>query len=377
MSAPARPAPSRFALGVIAAALALAVLVVGLSSLRGASAGAGEAAGGADPVPVETLEVRYQEGAQMQVRYPGLVTARRESALGFETGGRIASIAVDIGDRVEAGDALAALDTRSLEAQLAAARADAEAARAQAELAEATLARQRTLLERGHVSRQRLDEAASTQRAARAQADAATAAADALAVQIDLARIEAPFSGVITARHFDEGAVAGPGAPVLTLVEAGALELRVGLPARETRALVTGDLYEAELDGTRARLRLRSVTGVVDRESRSVTAVFDFIEPGAARAGEVARLILPAPLEDRGFWAPVTALAEGRRGLWSVYVLTGQGPFGLEPRPVEILHSEGERVYLSGAVEEGSLILATGLQRVTPGQSVMPARQEG
>ena len=196
-------------------------------------------------------------------------------------------------------------------------------------------------------------------------------------MQIDLARIEAPFSGVITARHFDEGAVAGPGAPVLTLVEAGALELRVGLPARETRALVTGDLYEAELDGTRARLRLRSVTGVVDRESRSVTAVFDFIEPGAARAGEVARLILPAPLEDRGFWAPVTALAEGRRGLWSVYVLTGQGPFGLEPRPVEILHSEGERVYLSGAVEEGSLILATGLQRVTPGQSVMPARQEG
>ena len=42
---------------------------------------------------------------------------------------------------------------------------------------------------------------------------------------------------------------------------------------------------------------------------------------------------------------------------------------------MEILHSEGERVYLSGAVEEGAMILATGLQRVTPGQLVSPARE--
>lgn len=371
--APATPRLSRFALGVITAALALVVLVVGLSALRGAAAGADETGTVSDPVPVETLRVAYTDGAVMQVRYPGLVTARRESALGFETGGRIAAISADIGDRVEAGEELASLDTRSLEARLAAARADAVAASAQADLAETTLGRQRTLLERGHIAQQRLDEAASSARAARAQAEAARAGAEALAVEIDLSRIQAPFAGVVTARHYDEGAVAAPGEPVLTLVETGALELRVGVPAREAGGLEPGRRYDVELEGGVHSAQLRSMTGVVDRDSRSITAVLDFNDVSGLRPGMLGRLVLPAPLEARGFWVPVTALAEGRRGLWSVYVLTGEGPYALEPRPVEILHTEDDRVFLSGAVEDASLILSTGLQRVTPGQAVMPS----
>lgn len=375
MAALFHPRLSRFALGVAAAALALVILVVGLSALRGQGAEADEGTRAADPVPVATLQVEYAPATVMEVRYPGLVTARRESDLGFETGGRISRIAVDTGDTVEAGAVLAMLDTRALEARLAAARAETAAAEAQAELAEVTLTRQQTLLERGHISRQRLDEAASSARAARAQAEAARAAAEALMIQIDLARIEAPFSGVVTARHYDEGAVAAPGAPVLTLVENEALELRVGLPARDAAGLEAGQSYPVEIDNTLHEARLRTVTGVVDRETRSVTAVFDFAEGSALQAGAVARLVLPVPLDTRGFWAPLSALAEGRRGLWSVYVLSGEGPYALEPRPVEILHAEADRVYLSGAVEAGALILASGLQRVTPGQRVVPARE--
>lgn len=365
---------SGFALSVLAATVLLAVLVIGLSSLRGADADG--AAPAIDPLPVRTLTTEYLDRAVMQVRYPGLVTARRESVLGFETGGRLDAIHADIGDRVREGDLLAELDTRALQARLASARAEAEASRTTAELANLTLERQRTLLQQGHVSRQRLDEAEASARAARARAEAAEAGAAQLEVQLDLARLEAPFDGVVTARAVDEGAVAAPGSPVLTLIETGAPELRVGIPPRDSGRLTEGETYEVEIEGRVYTARLRATTGIVDRASRSVTAVFDFEPDQAVMTGEVARLILPAPLETRGFWAPVTALAEGRRGLWSVYALTGEGIYTLEPRPVEILHTEETRVYLTGAVEEGTQILASGLQRVTPGQSVVPVSGE-
>jgi membrane fusion protein, multidrug efflux system len=365
---------SNFALSVLAAALFLVALVVAVTSLR--SFGADADGGGDDnpPLPVPTLTVSYSTETAIQTRFSGLVTARRESALGFDMPGRIAEIGVDVGDRVAPGDILARLDTRALEANLAAARADARAARASADLAQTTYQRQQTLVDQGHVSRQRLDEAQSSAQAARAQADAADAAAEVLEVQIDLARLDAPYAGVITSRAFDEGAVAPAGQPVLTLVEEEGRELRIGLPAGEAARLETGTLYPVLADGTQYQARVIAVTGIIDRQSRSVTAVLRF-EEGAPASGAVARLVLETGLDERGFWAPVTALAEGRRGLWSVYVLSGDGPYTLEPRPVEILHTEEDRVYLRGAVEEGALVLSAGLQRVTPGQGVVPAGQ--
>ncbi len=358
--------------GVAAFAVLLAVAIVAVSALRGADADA--APQETEPLTADIFTIAYDESAQITEKFPGLIAARRESALGFEQGGRIAEIAVDVGDRVEAGDTLARLDTRTLEAQLAASRAQAVEAAAQADLAQITLQRQRTLVEQGHISPQRLDETEANASAAIARRDAARASAAALEVQLELAALQAPYAGVVTARMADEGAIAAPGAPVLDLVETGALEVRVGLPGREARELTVGESYPVEVDGAVLAATLRTVTGVVDRRSRTVTALFDLPDGADASAGEVARLQLPAPLEARGFWAPMSALAEARRGLWALYVLSGDAaPYMIEPRTVEIIHTEGERVWVSGAVREGERALATGLQRVTPGQRVVPA----
>lgn len=358
--------------GVAAFAVLLAVAIIAVSALRGADADA--APEETEPLTADVFTIDYDESAQIIEYFPGLIAARRESALGFEQGGRIAEIAVDVGDRVAAGDTLARLDTRTLEAQLAASRAQAVEAAAQADLAQVTLERQRTLVEQGHISPQRLDETQANASAAIARREAARAGAAALEVQLELASLQAPYAGVVTARMADEGAIAAPGAPVLNLVEADALEVRVGLPGRQARELAVGASYPVEVDGRTLQVTLRAVTGVIDRRSRTVTAMFDLPAGPEVSAGEVARLQLPAPLEARGFWAPMSALAEARRGLWALYVLTGEAaPYTLEPRTVEILHTEGERVWVTGAVREGERALASGLQRVTPGQTVVPA----
>jgi RND family efflux transporter MFP subunit len=364
---------SRFGLTVLALAVVLIIVVTLVSGVRSASASQ-SVPSEVDPLPVAYQTVAFTDAGEIEARYPALITARRESALGFEAGGRIAEIGVDVGDRVEEGAELARLDTRALDANLAAARADVAAADARADLAELTLERQRQLVEQGHISPQRLDEAAADARAARAQAAAAQAQADTLSVRIDLATITAPFSGVVTARMADEGAIAAPGAPVLSLIEDSALELRAGLPERDAADLVVGQSYDAEIDGGEVTVTLRAITGVIEARRRSVSAVFDVPADAGVRSGAVARLILPTQIEDRGFWAPVTALSEGRRGLWSIYVIAGNGEgYQLEPRPVEIIHTEGERVYLTGAVREGEQFVSAGVHRAAPGQIVRPA----
>ena len=124
--------------------------------------------------------------------------------------------------------------------QLVSAEAQVAEAVASHALAMSTVQRQNTLLEKGHVAQQRVDEAVAHAATAQARIDAARAQAETLRVQIDLARIAAPYAGVITSRMFDEGAIAAPGAPVFELVETGVLEARIGLrgflrdPRRDT-----------------------------------------------------------------------------------------------------------------------------------------------
>jgi RND family efflux transporter MFP subunit len=327
------------------------------------------------PAPLTVSVILAEPAAAFDLKesYAGLAEARRTSMLGFSSGGRIASIAVDVGDRVKAGDTLAKLDTRSLEAQLASANAVVQEARSAHDLALSTVERQRQLKLQGHVSQQHVDEAEAQANTALARVEAAKAQADTLRVQIDLARITAPFDGVVTQRMVDEGAIASPGLLVLELVEKGHLEARLGLPAATAALLEPGKEYTLVADTGSVTARLRTVTGVIDANQRTVSAVFDIENPDAIAAGSVVRLALDRSIGEEGFWVPVKALSSASRGLWTVYVAepTGEG-WRAVPRPVETVHSDGDRTYVRGPVQAGDRIIVDGLQRITPGMPVTP-----
>ena len=353
---------------VLVGAVILAGSVFGVSSWRAEANSAGSSP---PPLPVAAHRVVYDDTASIEERYPGVVAAGRQSELGFQQAGRVQRVLVDIGENVEAGQLLARLDTRTLEAQIAAADAQTREAAAQTALAADTEERQRTLLDRGHISQQRLDEAATGTEAARARELAAAASADALRAQLDLAVITAPFDGVITARNSDEGAIAAPGAPILQIVETGAREVRIGLPVSVVGSLEPGGIYPFEGESGTFEATFRANTGLMDRQTRTVSAVFDIAPSETVVIGEVARLVVSTPVGERGFWVPNNALSESRRGLWTVFILQPDGEgHHLEARVVEALRVEGDRVFVRGAVEDGEYILASGIQRVTPGQRV-------
>jgi RND family efflux transporter MFP subunit len=184
--------------------------------------------------------------------------------------GTLSRVAVDIGDRVRAGQAVAALDRREIDAQVDAAEAAVNVARAGVESAEAALAnaalehdRARNLFEKGAVARQRLDAAETANRGATAQRDLARATlAQAEAahrrareVQRD-ATLTSPIDGVVVERNYDAGSLVSPGdnKPVVVVadlrtmkLQAGVSELeagrlRVGMPARVTAQARPGEV---------------------------------------------------------------------------------------------------------------------------------------
>jgi RND family efflux transporter MFP subunit len=331
----------------------------------------------ANPIRVPVQSVALSQSTKIATSYAGVIRARRTSNLGFERGGLIVDVSVDLGEHVKKGDVLARLDDNTLRADLAAAKASVKQVEAQRAIAASTYQRQKALLAKGHISAQRLEEIDANFLAADAAKTVAQAQANTLKARLKLLQITAPYDGVIAERYSDEGSIAASGAPVFLLVEDGALEVRVGLPSTRIADMKIGEDYTFNTSATRFEARLRGLSGQVEQATQTISAVFD-IKPVNQNLipGQTARLSLSVPLEQAGFWVPLSALREDRRGLWSLFALdadpTHAGQYILTPRLVEILFAGADQVYVRGPIKDGTLVLVEGNQSVSAGMAVQP-----
>ncbi|MGB3201816.1 MAG: efflux RND transporter periplasmic adaptor subunit [Nodosilinea sp.] len=377
----------------------------------------------APPLPVETLTLTLVDGYTVDRQYTGEIVAQRRSALGFEQGGTVVAVLVRSGDRVAAGQPLARLDTRSLTAQrqqlvaqrdqavaslnelqngprqqsIAAAQAAVGDLEQQLALAQTQRDRRVDLHERGAISREELDQqtfgtGALENRLAQAQSElnellagtrpeqiAAQQArvrqleAQVQAVDVDLSKavISAPFSGRISDRPVDEGMVVSGGQTVLQLSEGGATEARIGVPADLAQAIVVGSTQTVQVGERTFPAIVTTLLPELESTSRTVTAVLSLDMPEESILGQTARLILQDTQPTAGFWLPSTALVQGEQGLWSVYVAEpSEDVAAVARQPVEIVHTEGDRVLVQGLVDAGDRVITSGTHRVVPGQAV-------
>ena len=315
--------------------------------------------------------------------YAGTSRAARRAELGFKRGGEVATVMVDLGDSVAAGQLLAQLDTRALASDLrrtqseeVLAAANRRSASAQTELAANTERRVRALRANGNVSQQAFDEAHLQYRVSRAQLEVAQAslgraqaAVEAMEVALSEAEIRAPFGGVIQARHVDEGSQIGPGSPALSLVETSKREAHIGIPESAVTSLTVGDAYTINWQNVSASAQLRSLLPEVDPNTRTVTAVFTVADQRIP-LGAVVELSLRQRVPGNGFWVPIDALTAMDRGLWGVFIIDAENI--VQQRLVEIVHNEGDRAFVRGLLSTSDRVVATGTQRIVAGQRVIP-----
>jgi RND family efflux transporter MFP subunit len=200
-------------------------------------------------IPTVTTVTAEHSALGEELVLPGAVQAFVEAPIYARTSGYLKSWNTDIGTAVTKGQLLAEIETPEVDQQLSQARADLATARANEALANSTNTRWQTLLATESVSKQDAEEKSGDSAAKKAAADSAAANVARLHDLESFKRVVAPFSGVITARNTDIGALinAGQSAGSELFRIADTHKLRIYVRVPETFAAVTRPGLEAEL----------------------------------------------------------------------------------------------------------------------------------
>lgn len=306
--------------------------------------------------PVRTAVVA--EAATDEWVLSGDVRPRYETRLSFRLPGQMVARKVEVGEQVQAGQAVAVLDGRDARLAASSARAQLAQAESQAALAEADFKRFSELRAKNFISQAEYDRrAAQTQQAAE-QVAAARAQADQAANQVAYATLTAPHAGVVTALEAEAGQVLAAGQTVARLARPEELEIAVNVPEHRLEHFRKAKDLQVTLwsaPDKAYRGRLRELSPIADPGSRTYAARISVQQKdGSLAIGMTAELrvrteggALPR--------LPITAVfhRDGRPAVWVV---------------------EGDRVRLqeiaTGEMQENSVTVTAGLQ---PGQRIVTA----
>nr|CAX83946.1 Secretion protein HlyD [uncultured bacterium] len=282
---------------------------------------------------------------------PAVVVARQDSLLSAAVGALVREVMVRVGDRVPAAAPLVMQDDRAFRLEVVRAEAALNELRANQGLAERQLQRIQTLEAKGQASVEQLDRRRVEAAALEAAIQRQEAALEMARLDVEKCRITAPFAGQVVERQAQPGGWAGPGTPLVRLVDTDAPEVSARLDADQAAGLTrTRDWWFIRGDG-RLGLTLRVLLAVVAEEARTREARFDFRDP-AAPVGSAGRLewnhplphLPPDILVRRGEDLGVFLLREGR-----AHFLPLPGAQEGRPAPLpEGIDPGGERVILAG-----------------------------
>ena len=328
-----------------------------------AAACARDASGEDAPPPAEVVSVRTAAVSEGDVTEPiratGALAAKEEVQLSFKIGGVIARIHVDEGQTVRAGQLLATLDPAEIDAQVL-------RARTAADKADRDLARARALYADSVATLEQMQDAASGAQAARAELQIA-------AFNRRHARIVAPASGTVLRRVAEEGELASPGSPVLTLGSSGETVLRVGLADRDAVRVRKGDAARVTLDAFPGESFRGTVTEVAAASSSGTgTYEVEVTVDAAGRplaSGLIGRVEI-APVSARRMpTVPLEAVIEADGDSAVVFALS---PDGARARriPVTVGAILGERVAISGGLAGVDAVVTDGVAYLTDGAAV-------
>lgn len=263
-------------IGLIAVAIAVALVALGLISRATASARLKTwTAEQATP----TVALAHVTGAaDGTLNLPGQVEADNAAAVNARVTGYLKTWSVDIGDHVKAGQTLAVLDAPELKQQLDQAKADLITAEANQKLAASTNQRWQQLLKDEAASKQDADEKAGDYAAKTALVDSAKANVGRLSETYGFTRITAPFDGVVTARNAQLGQLVATGAagpPLFTVADDRKLRIYVQVPQAYVAQVHAGEtvlLSVPEYPGRTFEARLARTASAIDRASGTLNA---------------------------------------------------------------------------------------------------------
>jgi RND family efflux transporter MFP subunit len=313
---------------------------------------------------VAVVQPKASSGGQELV-LPANVQAFVDAPIYARINGYLKRWYVDMGAHVKEGQLLAEIDTPEVNQQLRQAHADLATAEANMHLSQITAERYRDLLKSDSVSRQEADNAAGDYAAKQAIVQSAQANVKRLQETQSFQKIYAPFSGVISARNTDVGALIDAGSSggtrteLFHLVQPDKLRVYVNIPeafAPAAKPGLSADLVLSEYPGKSFEGKLVRTADAIDRTTRTLPVEIDVDNPtGVLLSGAYAEVHLKLPGPASSLIVPVNVLLFRSEGLRAAVVRDGQHA---ELVPLTIGRDYGSEVeVLSGLKPDDNVII--------------------
>ena len=323
------------------------------------------------PEPVRpVLSTVFQPTRSGDTVAVGTVEPRFKTDLGFRVLGRLTSRPVNIGDLVDQGQTVAAIDPAALELAVRWATAELSKSQAHSALTSATEERQRALIGSGATTKATLDSAEQARAGAQASVVRAQANLTKALEQLGYAQLKPDFAGVVTAVSAEVGQVVSPGQRVVTVARPDIREavvdigpdfpapLRIGLPFKVSLQLRPAIQVEGEI---------REIAPQADPVTRTRRVRIALNDPppqfwlgatvtASLNGDQYSILRLPAS----------AALAkDGETFVWVVDVATST----VSLHKIELLPDEGGMRVASG-LSPGTRVVTAGIHSLKQGQQV-------
>ncbi len=319
--------------------------------------------------PVLSVVVEPQAG-RMQ-GFAGTIEPQFSADLSFRLLGRVVSRDANVGDMVQRGVTIAALDPTALDLAVQGARAELSNAEAQSANATASEERQRQLLAASNTSQAVYDAARQAMQAAEANVERARAALSKAQEQLGYARLFSDFDGIVTAVGAEVGQTVSPGQTVVTVARSDAREAVVDIPDRLTGDLKQGEEFDVvlqSLPSITTRGRVREIAPQSDNPTRTRRVRLTLVDPpDAFRLGSTVTATRSVPVAP-SIELPLSALleADGDDKVWIVDPATSS----VGTARVRVSARGGGTFTVAEGLTAGARVVTAGVHSLKEGQKV-------
>ncbi|MEF8822664.1 MAG: efflux RND transporter periplasmic adaptor subunit [Desulfohalobiaceae bacterium] len=356
---------------------------------------------GADPRPVTVTEARKGD-LRLTWDYLAVVEPQTEADIAPRVRAEVEEIRVDEGDAVSQGDVLLRLDStetrhrlREIEARIREARAELAGNRATIRALEEAWRfwrdereRDKTLAAKGSLSqsqaertaqkaaevRGNLESARKKSQAIQSRIQSLVQQKEAVQTQLEYYTLKSPFSGVVAERRVDPGDMASPSRTVLKLQTTDRLKLAFDVPQKDLPRVSQGQNCTFSVDGHKrsASISLMHPSLNKARMMRAEVRLSDSAGQGLDPGAYMPLTVILDTLRDATL-VPRSSLIPSPSGQKHVFTVE-QGR--LEPRPVEVQGTDGDRAAVSGIDPGVSVVENTflGWARLSSGEKVEAVR---
>jgi membrane fusion protein, multidrug efflux system len=383
------PAPPKKALAIVGAIFLVLVLAAIVSIfIRSNESKALARETERSAIPYVAVVTPTLEKPDDDLTLPSSLQAYKESPIFARTSGYLVNWTKDIGSKVRQGELLARIDTPEVDQELLQARATRQQVDAQMQFAKTSSDRWQNLRKSDAVSQQEADTQSSGYDQARANLAAADANVRRLEQLESFKNVYAPFSGVITRRNVDPGALitAGSGGRELfDLAQVDPIRVFLNVPQSYASQMKVGTHASVDLQempGQKFVGTIARTADSIDPATRTLLVEVDIPnKDGRLLPGAYAQVHIHAGAASaRRLTVPVNAMLFRQEGA-QVGVVGADSIVHL--RPISIGRDYGTSLEVLQGVQETDRIIINPSDSLQEGQKVniasnsAPGQEEG